>query len=191
MRSRSVLFFLSGPCFTCWPAADSSMRSSVSYHRDRSHSQGLTLIELLIALVILATVAAIAAPNASRWIESYTVRKAGRQLVSDLQLAKMKAVSQGLQHRVLFDSVNKTYTIQRGNASSGSTTWAQVDIMRSLADAQNPYHANGVGLVTNFTNNVVVFSPTGAASPAGTATLATTNYTRLVTVILTGRIRVG
>jgi type IV fimbrial biogenesis protein FimT len=167
------------------------MRSSPLYRRDKCHSGGLTLIELLVALVILAVVAALAAPNASRWIESYTVRKTGRQLVSDLQLTKMKAVSQGLQHRILFDPANKRYTIQRGNASSGSTSWVQVDSVRSLSDVQNPYYSQGVSLATNFTNNTVLFSPTGSASPAGTVTLTTTNYTRLVTVILTGRVRVG
>ncbi len=72
----------------------------------------MTLIEMLVVLVILAIAAVLAAPNASRWIESYTVRKASRQLVSDLQLAKLKTISQGVQHRILFDPANKTYKIQ-------------------------------------------------------------------------------
>ena len=147
----------------------------------------MTLIELLVVLVVLAIVAALAAPNASRWIESYYVRKAGRQLVSDLQLAKMKAISQGVQHRMLFDPANKTYKIQKLVLG----VWTDVDAPRVLSDVNNPYYASGVALTNNFTNNAVAFSTTGTASGMGTVTLSTANYTKLVTVILTGRIRVG
>ncbi len=147
----------------------------------------MTLIELLVVLVILAIIAAIAAPNISQWIENYTVRKAARQLVSDLQLARMKAVSQGVQHRVLFIPTNTAYRIEKLNGGS----WDLVDTVRSLADDTNPYFAKGVTFADSFAANTVTFSPTGTASPAGTVTLVTTNYTRVVTVILTGRIRVG
>ena len=157
------------------------------YHRDRCRSRGFTLIELLVVLVILAILAALAAPNASRWIESYTVRKASRQLVSDLQLTKLKAISQGAQHRILFDPANKTYKIQKLAAG----VWTDVDAPRVLSDVNNPYYASGVNLADNFNNNAVTFSTTGAASPLGTVTLTTTNYSRQVTVILTGRISVG
>jgi prepilin-type N-terminal cleavage/methylation domain-containing protein len=146
----------------------------------------MTLIELLVVLVLLAIVASLAAPNASRWIESYTVRKASRQLVSDLQLTKLKAISQGVQHRILFDPANKKYTIQKLVLG----VWTQVDVPRVLTDA-NLYGATGVALTNTFTNNAVIFSTTGTASPAGTVTLTTTNYSRQVTVILTGRISVG
>jgi general secretion pathway protein H len=167
------------------------MRSSVSYHPDKfpdkSHYRGFTLIELLVVLVILAIAAAAAAPNASRWIESYTIRKASKQLVSDLQLTKLKAISQGVKHRIEFDPANKTYQIKRFNGA----TWDPVDIVRSLSDANNPYGANGVAFTDTFTNNTVTFSPTGTASPMGSVTLSTANYNRVVTVILTGRISVG
>jgi type II secretion system protein H len=157
------------------------------YHRDKPHPQGMTLIELLVVMVILACVAGLAAPNVSQWIESYNVRKASRQLVSDLQLTKLKAISQGMQHRILFDPANnKKYTIQKLVLG----VWTQVDAPRDLSNA-NLYGASGVTLTNNFNNNAVIFSTTGAASPAGTVTLTTTNYTRQVTVILTGRISVG
>ena len=86
----------------------------------------MTLIELLVVLVILAIVAALAAPNVSRWIESYTVRKAGRQLVSDLQLAKLKAISQGVQHRILL--IRPIRHTRYKNLIAG--VWQQVDIAR-------------------------------------------------------------
>ena len=142
-------------------------------------------------MVILAIGVTLAVPNLSRLIENYTVRKACRQLVTDLQLAKMRAVSQGLQHRVSFDAADKSYKIEQGNATRGSTAWNQVGVTRALSDPQNPHYAKGVALATNFANDAVIFSAKGTASPAGTVTLKTTTYTRQVTVILTGRIRTG
>jgi type IV fimbrial biogenesis protein FimT len=150
----------------------------------------MSLIEMLVVLVILAVLAGIAVPNVSQWIENYTVRKAARQLVSDLQLARMKAVSQGIQHRILFDPATKTYNIQFQDPVDGQFK-NTADAMRSLSDINNPYYAKGVSVADNFTSNAVTFSATGTASPAGTVTFTTANYTRLVTVILTGRIRVG
>ncbi|MEO0248946.1 MAG: GspH/FimT family pseudopilin [candidate division WOR-3 bacterium] len=166
------------------------MNLSCSSHRSENPPQGLTLVEVLVAVVILGIAAAVAAPNLSMWLERYTLRNAGRQLVSDLQLAKMKAVSQGLQHRVSFDVAGKSYVIERGNSSSGSTTWVQVEPIRALASEQSPYYAKGVSFTTNLTNDRVIFSPVGNASPAGTVTLSTTNYQQLVTVVLTGRVRI-
>jgi len=167
------------------------MRSSVSYPRDKSSPAGLTLLELLVVLVIIAIAVTLAVPNLSRWVENYTVWKASRQLITDLQLAKMRAVSQGLQHRVSFDAADRSYKIEQGDAPRGSTAWSQIGITRAPSDPRNPHYANGVALATNFTNNAVIFSTRGTASPAGTVTLRTTSYARHVTVILTGRIRSG
>jgi len=165
------------------------MRSSASYLRNEPSSRGLTLLELLVVVIIIAIGVTLALPNLSLWMEKYTVWKARRQLVTDLQLAKMRAVSQGLQHRVFFDAATTSYKIEQGDAARGSTAWSQIGITRALSDPQNPHYANGVSLAANFPNNAVIFSTKGTASPAGTVTLRSTNYTGHVTVILAGRIR--
>lgn len=190
MPFLSDRFFLQGQYFIYSQVKGSSMRLWYSSRPDRRTAQGLTLVEVLVAVVILGIAAAVAAPNLSMWLEKYTLRNAGRQLVSDLQLAKMKAVSQGVQHRVSFDVAGKSYVIEKGNSSSGSTTWVQVEPTRALANEQSPYYAKGVSLATNFTNHRVIFSPVGNASPAGTVTLSTANYQQPVTVVLTGRVRI-
>jgi Tfp pilus assembly protein FimT len=155
----------------------------------RSDSSGLSLLELLVVLILLAISVTLALPNISSWVEKYRVWNAARQLVTDLQHARMRAVSHGLQHRVSFDAKERSYRIEQGNASRGSTTWFQIGIARSLSDPENPHYAKGVALSTSFPDNVVVFSTRGTASPAGTVSLTTPTHTRHVTVILTGRIR--
>ncbi len=175
----------------CLRAIGLFMHSSRSYPRSKSSDRGLSLLELLVVLVILAICVAVALPNVSGWIEKYRVSKAARQLVTDLQHARMRAVSHGLQHRVSFNIPKKTYAIEEGNASNGSNAWVTIGSTRALADPRNPHYARGVSLSTNFTHNAVIFSTRGTASPAGTITLTTPRYKRQVSVILTGRIRSG
>jgi prepilin-type N-terminal cleavage/methylation domain-containing protein len=165
------------------------MRSLTSLRRNDPFSSGLSLLELLVVLILLAIGVTLALPNISPWIEKYRVQKAARQLVTDLQHAKLMAVSHKIQHRVFFDVAGTSYRIEQGNAPTGSTAWFQIGIPRSLSDPENPHYARGVALTTSFTGNMVIFSARGTASPAGTVSLIGTNYTRHVTVILTGRIR--
>jgi len=150
--------------------------------------RGLSLLELLVVLVIIGIAGAIAAPNYSRLIERYNLRKASRQLVTDLQCAKMRAVSEGISHRVGFRSGSAPqYVIER--KSDGA--WTMVDIERNLADKDNPYCAGGISMSTSANPLRVVFSPLGSASPAASVTFRTkSDQTKTVYVILTGRIRI-
>jgi type II secretion system protein H len=151
---------------------------------------GFSLIELLIVLAILGIGSALAFPNVTRWFEDYRLKTTARQLVSDLQFAKMKAVAEKVQYRICFETANRRYRVDQGNSSSGSTAWAQVGTLRSLADGNSPYHAAGVNISDTFTGHCVVFSPTGSASPSGLATFSTANLVRHVAVTMTGRVRV-
>jgi len=165
------------------------MRSLTSLRRNDPSSSGVSLLELLVVLILLAIGVTLTLPNISAWVEKYRVGKAARQLVTDLQYTKSRAVSHKVQHRASFDSAGTSYRIEQGNASSGSTVWSQIGVARSLSDPENPHYAKGVVLATSFPDNTVVFSTRGTASPAGTVSLTSANYARHVTVILTGRIR--
>lgn len=150
--------------------------------------RGFSLLELLVVLVIISVAAAIAAPNFSRFMERYEVRKAARQLMTDLQSAKMRAVAEGADHRVSFISGKAPqYVIERNTAGA----WQTVDIVRNLADATNPYHAKGITVSTSAHPLRVVFSPLGSANPAASIIFRSKNdQTMTVFVILTGRIRI-
>lgn len=158
--------------------------------RGGSLEVGFSLLELLVVLSILAVTMSVAIPGIVRWIEDYRLKTTARQLVSDLQSAKMKAVADKVQHRVAFEPGLNRYSIQRGDKAVGSTTWTQDGIYRSLSATSNPHYVSGVTLSQNFTGAAVAFSPTGQASPAGTATFTSAHYSRNVVVTLTGRIRI-
>ena len=55
--------------------------------------------------------------------QNYQLQTTARQLVTDLQAAKMSAVAQKIEYQVAFDGTNKRYSINMGNSSLGSTTW--------------------------------------------------------------------
>lgn len=72
--------------------------------------KGITLIELMIVLAIIAIMGLLMAPAIGKWVENYRIKQAGRQMVSDFQFAKMKAMSTGHYCAVTFnETVDGTF----------------------------------------------------------------------------------
>ena len=152
---------------------------------------GFTLLELLISLCILAILASLAIPNLNLMLENYRLKTTSRQLVTDLQLAKMKAVGSKVEYRVTFDAANNRYSIDQGNSFLNSTAWTQTGVYRNFSDATNPYYAKGITFNDGFTGHQVIFSPMGQASQTASVTFSTPHYTKNVAVTFTGRIWVN
>jgi prepilin-type N-terminal cleavage/methylation domain-containing protein len=62
-----------------------------------------TLVEVLMAMVILGILAAFAYPALSSWIPSYSLRSAAKDLYSNLHLAKGGAIKTNRPWAVIFD----------------------------------------------------------------------------------------
>ncbi len=88
--------------------------------------KGFTLTELIIIVGIVAALAAIALPNIIGMLSSSTYKEAARGIRSTLQDARAQSVALNLEHRVAFDVDQNRYRLERGNSSSGSTTWTPV-----------------------------------------------------------------
>jgi prepilin-type N-terminal cleavage/methylation domain-containing protein len=68
--------------------------------RKRLNSKGITLIELIVVMVIIAIGAALMAPNIGGWLPNYRLRSATRDIASTMRVAQMKAVSNNIPYRV-------------------------------------------------------------------------------------------
>jgi prepilin-type N-terminal cleavage/methylation domain-containing protein len=64
---------------------------------------GVTLIELAVVMSIIAIMGVCLAPAIGEWLENFRIRQAIRELSSDLQFARMKAICSGRFCTILFN----------------------------------------------------------------------------------------
>jgi len=76
--------------------------------------RGFTVIELLAVIAIMMVVTAIATPTFYYWLPTYRLSAGARQIAADLQLARMKAISQNTSYRLRFTD-NNTYEMQKND----------------------------------------------------------------------------
>ena len=67
-------------------------------------SQGMTLVELILCLAVLAVLLTIASPLIGQVTSGYRLRAAARELATDLQFARLLAVKENNNFQVVFGS---------------------------------------------------------------------------------------
>ena len=87
----------------------------------RKAESGITLLEILAVLVIMAVLAATAIPTFSVWLPNYRLKRAARDLYSNLQLAKMGSVNNNTDWAVIFNNASApgTYAIATSPGEDG------------------------------------------------------------------------
>ena len=76
--------------------------------------RGFTVVELITVVGIMMVITAIATPTFYYWLPTYRLSAGARQISADLQLARMKAISQNTSYRLRFTD-NNTYEIQKND----------------------------------------------------------------------------
>src|SRR5437868_7111065 len=71
---------------------------------------GFSFIETMAAIVIVGILAAIAMPHFTRLLPGIRLSSAARQIATDLQLARMRAIAQHANQTVAFNTTTATYT---------------------------------------------------------------------------------
>ncbi len=83
--------------------------------------RGMTLIEILVTVAILAIVLGLGIPSMREWMMKQRVSSIAAELVTDLQLARSEAIRTNLQTSVKFNgnSAQTCYTIFTGTSFGG------------------------------------------------------------------------
>ncbi|MGQ9645242.1 MAG: pilus assembly FimT family protein [Thermodesulfobacteriota bacterium] len=150
----------------------------------KMNKRGVTLIELVVVLAIIAIGAVLLVPNIRPWIENYRLRTATRDIVSTLRTAQMKAVSNNYFYQV--DFAGGSYILRRSSTGLDPEPWP--------ADGAAQTLPSGVSIQNNtFTNpnQKALFRP-NSSSNGGTLKLRNLKGSeRTITVLpSTGRISI-
>ena len=132
---------------------------------------GFTLIEMMATLGVAAILMAIAIPQFLSVLPGLRLNDAARQVATDLQLARMRAISQNNSNTVTFNTSTGVYSSSLGSES--------YDI-----DQLYP----GIALSAVTANPV--FTSRGTASTPATITLSNGSTTKAVQVTAVGRVRI-
>lgn len=158
-----------------------------------NNQKGVTLIELIIVVVIMGLMFILAIPTFTSTSAS-KVKSAVRDIATELQMARMKAIYRNVEFRVLFSPGSPFgYKLEKGNKASGSDTWTND---HAAVPGYNPSPAcaalntNGffciegvtVAITGSFSNNAAQFNPNGTSS-SGNVTISKENaLTKKVTL---------
>jgi len=145
------------------------------------NKKGVTLIELIVVLVIIAIAAALAVPNIAAWLPNYRLRTATRDIVSTMRTAQIKAVSTNLEYRVEFNAEGGSYIVQHQTTAG---LWVDDGALQTIPSGIRIHEIN-------LANNRAVFNPNSTSNP-GSVALRNKRDTekRIVLFAATGRIRV-
>jgi type IV fimbrial biogenesis protein FimT len=106
----------------------------------RGPSQGVTLIEQMVAIAILSVMFAIALPSFGDWIRNTRLRSTAETLRADLQMARAEAIRRNTTTRLQFvSSLDNSCVL-----STGGSAWVV-----NAGAAQNPEGACNADIGTN------------------------------------------
>jgi len=144
-------------------------------------SNGFTLTELLIVLGIMGVALMLSVTWLNSQLPNWRLNGAARQVVSDLLAAKMKAVVERNRQRVLFQDDHRYVLLDDDNNNGKSDPGEHVedrDIQESYRDVMMTATSNPS------------FLPRGTASSLASITLSNSAGQRIITVSITGRVKV-
>ena len=132
--------------------------------RNRS---GFSAFELACALAIMAVIAALVMPQYLKWLRAYRLRGATTNLVSDLEMAKIRAIRENAFVAVEFESDRYTIFVDNGEPSGTSGDWEHNGDEVVLRDRDLPAGVSiNMGALT-FADNRTRFNARGVPPDVG------------------------
>jgi Tfp pilus assembly protein FimT len=135
---------------------------------------GFTVIELLTVVGIMMVIMAIATPSFYYWLPTYRLSAGARQIAAELQLSRMKAISQ-----------NTTYRL---NILAGGTQFQREKDAGFTLDG-GPFTLPD-GITASPVGPTSVFQSRGTASATDIITVSNGDASRVICVKTVGRVHV-
>jgi general secretion pathway protein H len=98
---------------------------------------GVTLLELLIVLSIMAIVAAIALPMFGPGVSTGELKSAAREMAAALRLARSEAVATRQETRVMLDLEHRTFQIERESRAHALPKLVEMKLFTAQSDLVN------------------------------------------------------
>ena len=133
---------------------------------------GLTLIEVIVVLGILAILAGMSATNLGDFIPDYQLRQAAQDLHSNMHLAKMEAIKRNADVKIVFDVSSSKYAVSldKGTDNDWQTIADNTNLKVVKLGEYSDQVSYGIGDAQfKGTHDVVSYDPDRASfGPAGT-----------------------
>ncbi len=130
---------------------------------------GFTLVELMVAIAIMVLLMAVAIPSFTANQPRYRLKKAARDMVSAMQNARLKAVSENTSYRITFNVGANTYQV---TSIGDDGIWGTAD---DTTEAPVNLVDYGSGIQYGFGNAAADWSGNALAPASQRATLTYTN----------------
>jgi prepilin-type N-terminal cleavage/methylation domain-containing protein len=133
----------------------SASPSSKGGGMDRSRTSGFTMIEVVVAIAVMAIMTTIALPNLLEWSRGAKYKAVARNLASAMRSARSQAIASNREHELLVDvsgDGNVTYAgknwkmpingymLLQGNLANGSSdnSWHQLNLLPDITTGGSP-----------------------------------------------------
>lgn len=140
------------------------------------NKKGFTIVEIILVVALLGVLSTISIPIYKKTMAYYELHTAARMISTDIRLAQQRAITEGKNYLVLFDTVNNKYLI-KSNSSDAE--------LRQLPERIAIDY-------TSFADNTLTFSPSGAPT-AGHVGISDVygNNLYIIVAVATGRVRIS